>query len=323
MKKIVKACMLLLCALFCSGQTQFSVDVTLVHVGCTVTDRHGALVHDLKREDFVLKEDGHAQPIKYLWQSSDLPLRIGIIVDVSTSQAELRMTHWARVSRFIQRVLGPADRGFIATIGPQDRVLTGWDATSYDLLHAVSPVELQGRVESSELLGGKCEAAEGGDYPCGGTALWHGLYYASWLGMRNAEGRKALVVISDGWDTGSDKNLKDVIWAAEETDTLIYSIHYVSDWARGRARKEYIQNNILTGAGDLERLSRDTGGRRFEGSDENLDLIFAKIEDELRTEYVLAYAPPSNTRKKKFHKISVKTIKPDLDVRARAGYHSW
>ena len=338
MKKIVKACMFLQCALLLSGQTQFSTDVTLVRVVCTVTDRHGALVQDLKREDFVLKEDGHAQPIKYFWQSFDLPLRIGIIVDISNSQSELRSTHWERVSRFIQGVLGPRDRGFIATIGPQDRLLTAWDATSDELLHTVNPFE-QGITEGGELLGGPCGAKRGGDYPCGGTALWHGLYYASWLGMRNAKDRKALVVISDGWDTGSDKSLEEVIEAAEETDTIVYSIHYISQWARAQILKEhrpilesknptndtvgYVENNILIGAGALEKLSRDTGGRQFEGSDKNLDLIFAKIEDELRTEYVLAYTPPPKTRKNRFHKISVRTIRPQLDVRARAGYYGW
>lgn len=354
MKQMVKACMLLLTALTCSGQTQFSVDVTLVRVPCTVTDRHGALVQDLKSGDFVVNEDGHPQPIKYFWQSSDIPLRVGIIVDLSNSQSELRSTHWERISRFIQSVLGPKDRGFIATIGPQDRLLTAWDASSDELLHAINPFDLDGVNQRGELLGGVCGAKRliQNVYPCGGTALWHGLFYASWLGMRNADGRKALVVISDGWDTGSDKTLHDVIRAAEETDTLVYSIHYVSQWAKTRVQKEQqhdpvvanpsidlhndnpandLRNamsdstwpHILAGEGALEKLSRDTGGRQFEGSDQNLDRIFALIEDELRTEYVLAYAPPTNTRKKQFHKVTVKTVRPNLDVRARTGYYAW
>jgi VWFA-related protein len=340
MKKMVKAWILLLCALLCSGQTQFKVDVTLVRVICTVTDQHGALVQDLKRKDFVVQENGHPQLIKYFWQSSDLPLRIGIIVDLSNSQSELRRTHWARVSRFIQSVLGPMDRGFVATIGPQDRVLTAWDATSDDLLHAVNPFELQGIAERGELLGGECGGKDAVSFSCGGTALWHGVYYASWLGMRNVQGRKALVLISDGWDTGSDKSLHEVIRAAEETDTLIYSIHYVSQWARAQILREEhraalenpsndtitdseVETNILRGARDLEKLSRETGGRQFEGSDQNLDLIFGEIEDELRTEYELAYAPPPNTRKGKFHKITVKTIRPGLHVRTRTGYYAW
>jgi VWFA-related protein len=343
MKKILKACVPLLCALLCSGQTKFSIDVRLVSVACTVTDRHGALVQDLKREDFVVKENGQPEPIKYFWQSSDLPLTVGIIVDVSNSQSELRSTHWARVSRFIQDALGPRDHGFIATIGPQARLLTALDASSDDLLHAINPFDVGGSAGTGELLGGACGTRTSirADFPCGGTALWHGLYYALWLGMRNAKGRKALVLISDGWDTGSDKSLQEVIRAAEETDTLIYSIHYVSQWAWNQIAKQHkadfertnprndtiesndIENNILMGAGALEKLSLETGGRRFEGSDQKLDRIFAEIEEELRTEYVLAYAPPRNTRKGQFHKISVRTIRPDLDVRTRTGYYAW
>jgi VWFA-related protein len=303
-----------------SGQSDFKVDVNLVRVPCVVTDRTVKPIQDLHKEDFVLKENGVEQTIKYFWQEADLPLTIGLIVDVSGSQGELVHSHQDRVAQFIRTVVGDNDRGFIATIGPQDRLLTKLNATRDELLVAIPHINRYDGVP----LGDPCRARGLGRLrmrgaPCGGTALWHGVYYAAWLGMRPAQGRKALVIITDGMDTGSDQKLHDAIEAAQETDTMVYTIRYVSKiaWV-----VPGMQIGILTGRNALHKISDETGGREFHGSDDELDKIFREIEDELRTQYVLGYTPTVKTEKREFRKIKVMVNRPGMDVRARSGYYT-
>jgi Ca-activated chloride channel family protein len=295
---------------------QFSVDVNLVRVPCVVTDRSGKPVQNLHKEDFILKEDGKPQTIKYFWQEAELPLTIGLIVDVSGSQGELVRSHRDRVRQFIRTVLGPKDKGFIATVALEARVLTPFDATPEELVTALDRINRY----DGELLGGPCRHSGAGRIRhaglpfCGGTALWHGLYYASWLGMRHVEGRKALIVITDGMDTGSDKSLHDAIEAAQETDTVVYTIRYVS--AIGWINPVH----VLTGRNALHKISDETGGHEFHGSDQDLDSIFRTIEDSLRMQYVLGYTPDLKSEKRQFRKIKVTVDRPELIVQTRTGY---
>src|SRR5437588_3714045 len=175
------------------SQSDFRVEVNLVRVPCVVTDRTVKPVQDLHKEDFILKENGTEQPIKYFWQEADLPLTLGLIVDVSGSQGELVRTHRDRVAQFIRTVVGEQDRGFIATIGLQARVLTKLDSSRAELLAAIDRIDR----DEGEVLGEPCRGhgihriRRMGIPLCGGTALWNGLYYSSWLGMKPATGRKA------------------------------------------------------------------------------------------------------------------------------------
>jgi VWFA-related protein len=305
--RILAVCLLV--AAGAGGQSDIKIDVDLVRVPCVVTDRTVKPVQDLHKEDFVLKENGAEQPIKYFWQEADLPLTIGLIVDVSGSQGELVRSHRDRVAQFIRTVVGDQDRGFIATVGLQARILTKLDSSRAELLGAIDHID---RYEG-EVLGEPCRGRgvhrirHMGIPLCGGTALWNGLYYASWLGMKPATGRKALVVITDGMDTGSDKSLHDAIEAAQETDTMVYTIRYVSKiaWA-----VPGMQLGILSGRNHLHKISDETGGREFHGSDSELDNIFHTIEDELRMQYVLGYTPAGKSDKHQFRKIKVTVKRP-------------
>ncbi len=303
-----------------AGQSDFKVDVNLVRVPCVVTDRTVKPIQNLHKEDFVLKENGVEQPIRYFWQEADLPLTIGLLVDVSSSQGELVRSHQERVAQFIRTVVGDKDRGFIATIGVEDRLLTRLDATRDELLAAIPRINRY----DGEPLGEPCRAhglgrLRGRGAPCGGTALWHGVYYAAWLGMKPAQGRKALVIITDGMDTGSDQKLHDAIAAAQETDTMVYTIRYVSKiaWV-----VPGMQLGILTGRNALHKISDETGGREFHGSDDELDKTFREIEDELRMQYVLGYTPTVKSEKREFRKIKVTVTRPGMEVRARSGYYT-
>jgi Ca-activated chloride channel family protein len=155
------------------------------------------------------------------------------------------------------------------------------------------------------------------DFPhrCGGTALWHGLYYAA-KALKPVKGRKAIIVLSDGMDTGSDISMGNLIEMAQSAEVVVYSIKYSSPM-RFLSIAGAIAQAVSHG---MERLSRETGGLTFPNPGRKTGEVFSQIESELRNIYVLGFTPPEDARDGRFHKLDVKTLRPDLIVRFRAGY---
>jgi VWFA-related protein len=150
---------------------------------------------------------------------------------------------------------------------------------------------------------------------CGGTALWHGLYYTA-RALKSLTGRKAVIVLSDGMDTGSDIGLTDLIETAQSAETIVYSIKYASP-ARFISMGAMLAQAFSHG---LERLARETGGLTFPNPGRKTSEVFSRIESDLRNMYVLGFTPPDGVRDGEFHKLDVKTVRGDLVVRFRAGY---
>src|SRR5262249_167243 len=170
---------------------------------------------------------------------------------------------------------------------------------------------------AGELRGGPCRTSglrRVRRLGCGGTALWHGLYNAVRLKMRRQAGRKTLVVISDGWDTGSDRTLTDVIEAAQGADTSVYTIRWLGPIAW------VVPGLSLHGRRSLQRLAGETGGAAFRGSQQGLPDLFARTENERRSQYVLAYTALEKAPHGTFRRLEVTVERPDLTVRARKGY---
>ncbi|HLH39104.1 MAG TPA: VWA domain-containing protein [Bryobacteraceae bacterium] len=294
------------------------VEVGAVNVACEVTDRRGAPVKNLTVADFELRDNGRLQAIDHLWQEDDLPLTIGLVVDVSGSQSAFIQSHRDAVTQFLKQVMRPRDRAFIVTVGPEAKLLA--DLTS-------SVEELRRRIELIDVLdtpgaqfGESCEAV----LPlagCGGTALWNGVYASARQKMKWVQGRKALIVLSDGLDTGSMHSLGEAIEAAQETETVAYAIKYI-DPGITPAQAGVFGRKPNRG---LERLTDETGGWTFPNPQEQLSAIFSKIEADLRNQYVLGFTPPPEARDGRFHKLEVRmhadsAYFKDVTVRARAGY---
>lgn len=289
------------------------VDVDLVTVACSVTDRGGASAKNLKREDFDLRDNGQPREIGSLWQEADLPLTIALVADVSGSQAGFIKSHRDAIAQFLVQVIGPRDRAMVIEVAQQSWLISDLTGSPGDLGAAVEKIGThEGR--QSPLLGPPCRNASF-PHSCGGTALWHGLYYTA-RRLKTVAGRKAMVVLSDGMDTGSDISQSDLTEMAQSTGAVVYSIKYANPM-RFLSLTATLAQAVSHG---LDRLSRETGGLTFPNPGRKTAEVFAQIESDLRNMYVLGFTPPDGARDGKFHKLEVRVAGPDLVVRSRAGY---
>jgi VWFA-related protein len=149
--------------------------------------------------------------------------------------------------------------------------------------------------------------------PCGGTALWQGVYSAAHFKMKNIEGRKALIILSDGIDTGSDRTLEDAIEAAESAGTPVYTIKYASLVAFGLLPVVALKQG-------MNKLSDETGGTAYGLMHGDIRKVFDNIENDLRNLYVLGYVSTNTAHNGTFRKIEVTTSMNGMEIRARKGY---
>lgn len=296
-------------------QPDIRVDVDLVTVACAVDTHDGAPVRGLKAQDFHILDNGQPREIKNFWQESDLPLTVALVADVSGSQMGFVKSHREAVAQFLQQVIGPRDRAMIVEVAAQARLISPLTGSNTGLQAAVQKIGSRpGR--TGTLLGPPCRNISI-PHTCGGTALWHALYYTA-LQLKPAQGRKAIVVLSDGMDTGSDVSLSDLIEMAQSAGTVVYSIKYANPM-----RFLSITATIIQAASrGLNRLSRETGGLTFPNPGRKTSEVFARIESDLRNLYVLGFVPPEDTRDGKSHKLDVTIDRSDVSVRARAGYRA-
>jgi len=294
-------------------KSDIRIDVDLVTVACAVDARDGSPARNLTLDDFKLLDDGQPRAIQNFWQESDLPLTVALVADVSGSQAGYIRSHREAIAQFLKQVIGVRDRAMVVEVAQKSWLISGLTGSSADLSAAVERIGTP-EGKQSPLLGPVCRN-ESFPHSCGGTALWHGLYYTA-KELKPVSGRKAIIVLSDGMDTGSDIHLSDVIEMVQSAGTVVYSIKYASPM-RFLSISGAIAQAVSRG---LERLSRETGGLTFPNPGHRTAEVFSKIEADLRNMYVLGFTPPADARDGKFHKLDVTTARPDLAVRARSGY---
>jgi VWFA-related protein len=289
------------------------VDVDLVTVACSVTDHNGTPAKNLKVDDFSLRDNGEPLKIGQFWQESALPLTVALVADTSGSQRGFVKSHRDSIAQFLQQVIGPRDRAMVVEVAQQTWLISDLTGSAADLSAAVETIgTAEGR--QSPLLGPPCRNSSF-PHTCGGTALWHALYYTAQK-LKPVTGRKAIVVFSDGMDTGSDIHLGDLIEMAQSAETVVYSIKYASPM-RFLSLGATIAQAVSHG---LERLSRETGGLTFPNPGRKTSEVFSRIETDLRNLYVLGFSPPEAARDGKFHKLDVTTDHAGLAVRFRSGY---
>ncbi len=289
------------------------VDVDLVTVACSVTNHDGSPAKNLKAEDFTLRDNGEPREIRNFWQELDLPVTIALVADVSGSQAGFIRSHREAIAQFLKQVIGPRDRAMIVEVAQQARLISDLTGSIERLNSAVEQIGTR-EGKQAPVLGPPCRNP-GFPHSCGGTVLWHGLYYAA-KELKPVTGRKAIVVLSDGMDTGSDVSLNDLIEMTQSAEAVVYSIKY-SNPMRFISISATIAQAVSRG---MERLSRETGGVTFPNPGRKTSEVFSQIEADLRNLYVLGFNPPEDARDGKFHKLDLKITREGLAVRSRTGY---
>jgi len=307
--------MLLVLGLMAQDKAQdntIKVDVDLVNVLCTVHGKNNALIGGLEKGDFHLLEDGKEQTIKYFTRETDLPLTIGLLVDVSGSQERLIDTEHRAASQFFRSVLRPKDLAFIISFGKDSELLQ--DSTSSPKLLEDGLKQLRLNAPVGWLHPGPVPTQQNQ----AGTVLWDAVYLAANERLRTEAGRKVIVVITDGVDTGSKKTREQAIREAQLADTVVYSVYYTDPGAYGGG---------LTfgggGEGDLKKLSDETGGRVLKVDRKNtLDDLFKEIQEEMRSQYAIAYTPTNPKKDGTYRKLEFKMASKDHKVQARKGYYA-
>ena len=292
------------------------VDVDLVNVLCTVRTKNGGLVGNLQKSDFTIFEDGKQQEIKYFTRETDLPLTIGLLVDTSLSQDRLIDTERRAASEFFRKVLRPKDMAFLMQFGAEAELLQ--DSTN--------SVSLLQRGLSQLRLSAPVGGLHPGPVPTAsrqaGTILFDAVYLAADEKLKREVGRKAIVIITDGVDTGSRVSKEKAIEYAQKADAIIYSIEYEDPRAYGGGFGS-ISMGGGGGGGVLKRLSEETGGRALRVDRKNsLDDIFREIQEEMRSQYSIGYAAANSKRDGSFRKLEIRMANKDLKVQARKGYYA-
>ena len=335
--------------------TTMSVQVNVVNVLATVRDKHGKIVPNLTQSDFVLTEDGRPQTIHYFTKESDLPLTLGLLVDTSLSQRRVLDQERSASHSFLdQMVREDKDKAFVIHFDKEVELLQDLTGSREKLEAALNALQTPELKRASTAGGGDPDDPDQqsgrgqGRHFGGGTLLYDAVYLASDELMRKQQGRKALIVLSDGVDRGSKETLETAIETAQRADTVVYSILFKDDEMNhgehggfsfpgmggggtggpmggggrhgGGGRQEEPRPD---GKKILDRISKETGGRLFEVSKkEPIDQIYSQIEEELRNQYSLGYTPDrSATEAPAYRKIQLTTKEKDLTVQTRAGYY--
>jgi VWFA-related protein len=281
----------------------FKTEIKVVNVLASVRTKKGEIIRDLTQDDFSLLEDGRQQTIKYFARQSDLPLTLGLMVDTSMSQVRVLESERTASFRFLEQVLRESkDQVFIMQFDMAMVLRQSLTSSFGKLNDALAYVDTPSRKE-----------LEMGAYSSKGTVLYDAVVKASNEIMKKQSGRKALLLLTDGVDEGSDASVADAVDAAQRADTLIYSILF--------ADPGFYSFGAPDGSRGLIRMAKETGGGFFDVSKKHgIDQIYAAIQDELRSQYSLGYVSDTPVRISEFRKIQLLVKQKGLLVQARDRY---
>ena len=289
------------------------VDVNIVNILASVRDKRGGLIANLDKNDFTVFEDGKQQSIKYFTKETDLPLTIGLLIDVSGSQRNLIDIERNAASQFFSKVLRKKDEAFLISFGEEAELLQDYTGSPQLLSRGLNDL----RVSSGVGGFGPGPVPTAGQPR--GTVLYDAIYLAAHDKLTSEVGRKVVVVITDGVDEGSRLSIKDAIEAAQKADAVIYSIYYYDPSAYGGFGIRFGGG----GEGYLRQLSDETGGHVYKVDRKNpLDAVFQQLQEEMRSQYSIAYTPTNDVKDGTYRKIDIKLANKDLKAQARKGYYA-
>lgn len=288
------------------------VSVNLVDLFFVVHDKSGKLVPNLTQADCNVFEDDTPQKLKSFAAQSDLPLSIGILLDTSVSQQRVLPDEQKAASAFLRRILRPTDEAFLISFDVTVDLLADWTSNPDDLKRALDAAQIN---------------SSSGNYANGtlpsiakpkGTLLYDAVYLASNDKLRQESGRKAMVLLTDGQDEGSEEKLQSAIEAAQKADAIVYVL-LISD-------PGFYGMLDFSSDGAMRKLVEATGGEVFPigKNGKKLPAAFDTIESQLRTEYQVTYTPSNTVQDGSYRRIRVACRQngQPLKVQARQGYYA-
>lgn len=286
------------------------VNVNVVNVFLNVKDRKGGLIASLDKGDFEISEDGKPQTIKYFSREADQPLTIGMLIDTSGSQMRVLPEEQEVGAQFLSDVLRPKDLAFLISFDVNVNLEQDLTSSGRDLRVALNKV----RINSPG--GGVLPGLGGGPVPTAnprGTLLYDAVFLAADEKLKSEVGRKAMIILTDGEDQGSQLTIKQAIEAAQKSDAICYVL-LIADSGQYQG----------FGAGEMKTLATDTGGRVIEvgNNRKKLQEALQQISNELRTQYMIGYTPTNNKQDGSYRKIELKSKNKDYKVQARKGYYA-
>jgi VWFA-related protein len=297
------------------SMSTLKVNVNVVQLFFNVKDKKGGLIPSLPKDEFEILEDSKPQTIKYFTAESNLPLTLGILIDSSGSQQRVLDMEKEIGGAFLSQILREKDMAFVL----------GFDV-NVDLLQDFtnSPRLLKAALNSAKINTGGGSGAGipgmgGGPVPTSnprGTLLYDAVYLASHDELAQQVGRKAMILLTDGEDQGSQLKLKDAVEAAQKSDSIVYVLLC--------ADRGFYGGFGYSGEGEMKKLTQETGGRVIDvgNKPEKLKQAFDQIALELRSQYNIGYTPTNSSQDGTFRKVEIHTKNKDYKIQARTGYYA-
>ena len=290
--------------------------MNVVNLFFNVKDKHGNLIPSLTKSDFQVLEDGKPQTIKYFSAESNQPLTLGILIDTSGSQERVLPMEKEVGASFLQNVLRPKDMAFLISFDVDVDELHDFTSDAGALRRAMDKAVINTGGASGGIPGIGQGPIPQSQVPRG-TLLYDAVYLASHDKLSQEVGRKAMILLTDGEDQGSQLKMRDAIEAAQKSDSIIYVL-LIAD--RG-----FYGLMGYSGESDMKKMTAETGGRVIEVGNkmDKLREAFDQIAQELRSQYNIGYTPTNTARDGGFRKIEIKVAtNKDFKIQARNGYYA-
>jgi VWFA-related protein len=288
------------------------VNVNVVGLFFNVKDKHGTLLPNLTKTDFDVLEDGKPQTIKYFSADSNLPLTLGILIDSSGSQVNVLDMEKQVGGAFLKQILTDKDEAYVIDFNVDATLVQDYTRDVHRLQAAMNKVRIISGV--SGMGGGPVPTAPGSQ---AGTVLYDAVYLSSHDMLSKEVGRKAMILLTDGEDQGSQLKIQEAIESAQKADAIIYVLLCADRGFYGQIRLGY------SGESEMRKLTEATGGRVINVGN-NFDKMkdaFDQIAAELRSQYNLGYTPTNTKLDGGYRKLEIKS-KQGYKVQCRAGYYA-
>ena len=297
------------------AMSTLKVNVDVVQLFFNVKDKKGGLIPNLTKNDFQIFEDGKPQTIKYYAAESNLPLTLGILIDASGSQERVLPMEKEVGGAFLSEILREKDLAFVLSFDVNVDLLQDFTNSVSTLKTALNRAKINTGGSAASVIPGM----GGGPVPTAGnqrgTLLYDAIYLASHDELAHEVGRKAMVILTDGEDFGSQLTIKDAIEAAQKADSICYVL-LIAD--RG-----FYGFGGYSGDREMKKLAEETGGRVINVGNkfDKLKEAFDQIALELRSQYNVGYTPTNSARDGTFRKVDIRA-KKDYKIQARTGYYA-